>query len=33
VLANPFRWNAYVFVCCFSPERRVIRWSYHTQEE
>jgi hypothetical protein len=31
VLANPRRWDGYVFVCCFSPARRLIRWSYHTQ--
>jgi hypothetical protein len=33
VLANPWRWNGYAFVCCFSPAHRVIRWSFHTQEE
>ncbi len=33
MLANPLRWNGYVFVCCFSAENRLIRWSYHTQEE
>jgi hypothetical protein len=33
MLANPWHWNGYVFVCCFSPDRRLIRWSYHTQEE
>ncbi len=33
MLDNPRHWNGYVFVCCFSAEQRVIRWSYHTQEE
>jgi hypothetical protein len=33
VLANPWQWNGYAFVCCFSPVRRRIRWSFHTQEE
>jgi hypothetical protein len=33
MLDNPRRWNGYVFICCFSVEQRVIRWSYHTQEE
>jgi hypothetical protein len=33
MLANPWQWNGYVFVCCFSTARRFIRWSYHTQEE
>jgi hypothetical protein len=33
VLANPRRWNGYVFVCCFHPRQPVIRWSYHEQEE
>jgi hypothetical protein len=33
VLANPRHWNGYAFVCCFSAARRIIRWSYHTQEE
>jgi hypothetical protein len=32
LLANPWHWNGYVFVCCFSPGRRLIHWSYHTQE-
>jgi hypothetical protein len=33
VLANPRQWSGYAFVCCFDPERRVIRWSYHSHEE
>ena len=33
MLANPRRWDGYVFVCCFGPARRLIRWSYHAQEE
>jgi hypothetical protein len=33
MLANPSHWNGYVFVCCFAPTHRLIRWSYHTQEE
>jgi hypothetical protein len=33
MLANPWRWDGYVFVCCFGAARRQIRWSYHTQEE
>jgi hypothetical protein len=33
MLANPRRWNGYAFVCCFSANARLIRWSYHTQEE
>jgi hypothetical protein len=33
VLANPWQWNGYAFVCCFSAAHRVIRWSYHTHEE
>lgn len=33
LLANRRRWNGYVFVCCFGAGRRLIRWSYHTQED
>lgn len=33
MLDNPWQWNGYVFVCCFSADRRLIRWSYYTQEE
>jgi hypothetical protein len=33
MLDNPWHWNGYVFVCCFSTERRFIRWSDHTQED
>jgi hypothetical protein len=33
MLANPWQWNGYVFVCCFEAAHRLIRWSYHTQEE
>jgi hypothetical protein len=33
VLANPRRWNGYVFVCCLHRCQRLIRWSYHEQEE
>ncbi len=33
MLANPWRWDGYVFVCCFGPGRGLIRWSYHTQED
>lgn len=33
VLANPGGWNGYAFVCCFDAAHRMIRWSYHTQEE
>jgi hypothetical protein len=33
VLANPRHWNGYAFVCCCSAARRVVQWSYHTQEE
>ena len=33
MLANPRRWNGYVFVCCFHPAHKLVRWSYHTQEE
>jgi hypothetical protein len=33
MLANPRHWNGYVFVCCFDPAHRRIRWSYHSQEE
>jgi hypothetical protein len=32
VLANPWHWDGYVFLCCFDPAHRLIRWSYHTQE-
>jgi hypothetical protein len=32
MLANPWRWDGYVFVCCFAEARRRIRWSFHTQE-
>ncbi len=32
LLANPRRWDGYVFICCFSARRRLIRWSYHRQE-
>jgi len=33
VLANPWRWDGYAFVCCFDAGRRLIRWSYHTTQE
>jgi hypothetical protein len=33
MLTNPWHWDGYVFVCCFAAARRLIRWSYHTQEE
>ena len=33
MLDNPRHWNGYVIVCCFNPAHRLIRWSYHTQEE
>lgn len=33
VLSNPLRWNGYVVICCFSESQKVIRWSYHNQEE
>lgn len=32
MLGNPWGWNGYTFVCCFSSATNVIRWSYHTQE-
>jgi hypothetical protein len=32
MLANPWGWNGYAFVCCFGTARRAIRWSYHVQE-
>jgi hypothetical protein len=32
VLANPRRWDGYVFVCCFSAARATARWSFHKQE-
>jgi len=32
VLANPWHWNGYTFVCCISPGHRLIQWSFHTQE-
>jgi hypothetical protein len=31
VLRNPLQWSGYVVVCCFAPQRRQVRWSYHTQ--
>lgn len=33
MLDNPRRWNGYVCACCFSATHRIIRWSYHSQEE
>ncbi len=33
VIANPRGWNGYAFVCCFQGTPRLIRWSYHAQEE
>jgi len=33
LLDNPRHWSGYVFVCCFHADRRLVRWSYHTQEE
>jgi hypothetical protein len=33
MLANPRRWHGYVVLCCFDAAHKVIRWSYHTQEE
>jgi hypothetical protein len=32
MLANPRKWDGYVFVCCFGGAPRRIRWSYHIQE-
>lgn len=32
LLANPWRRDGYVFICCFDPAQRLIYWSYHTQE-
>jgi hypothetical protein len=32
MLANPWHWPGYVFVCCFSAQSRLSHWSYHTQE-
>jgi hypothetical protein len=33
VLANPWHWDGYAFVCCFQAARRLIRWSYHRARE
>jgi hypothetical protein len=33
LLSNPLQWDGYVFVCCFAERLRMIRWSYHTQED
>jgi hypothetical protein len=33
LLANPRQWDGYVLLCCFDPALRLIRWSYHSQEE
>ncbi|HWY88116.1 MAG TPA: hypothetical protein VNX28_15400 [Gemmataceae bacterium] len=33
MLSNARNWDGYVFVCCIGATHRVIRWSYHTQEE
>ncbi len=33
VLANPFGLDGYVVLCCFAKLRRLIRWSYHPQQE
>lgn len=33
LMGNPRQWNGYVFVCCFAPAARSIRWSYHSQRE
>lgn len=33
VLANPRGWDGYTFVCCYSAAPRIIRWTYHSQEE
>lgn len=33
VMSNPLRWNGYVVVCGFAPQQKIIRWSYHRQEE
>lgn len=32
VLSNPLQWNGFVMICCFAESERVIRWSYHKQE-
>lgn len=32
MLANPWQKAGFVFVCCFGAEDRLIRWSFHTQE-
>lgn len=33
VLANAFGLDGYVVLCCFAKSQRLIRWSYHSQEE
>jgi hypothetical protein len=33
MLANPCRWDGYVFLSRFESGKRFIRWSFHSQEE
>jgi hypothetical protein len=33
VLANPWQWDGYVFICCFAADHMVIRWSFHHHGE
>jgi predicted aspartyl protease len=31
IAALGLTWKGYGIVCCFAPQRRHVRWSYHTQ--
>jgi hypothetical protein len=33
MLSNPLRWDGFVITCCFGKRKRLIRWSFHQQEE
>jgi len=33
VLANPFGLDGHVVLCCFARSQRLIRWTYHPQQE
>jgi hypothetical protein len=33
MLSNPLSWDGYVVTCCLAKRKKLIRWSYHRQEE
>lgn len=33
MLGNPLQWDGYVMTCCLAKRKKLIRWTYHRQEE